>query len=178
MNVLTQFAEAGAGNSDIFTALGIDWKMLVFQIVGFVVLVWLVGKFVLPPLFKAVDSRREEIEAGSKAAEEAKKQASAAHEDVEKLMKQARRDASDIVSTAKEEATAALEKADAKAKERAERIVADAKDQLEKDVVAARKVLHNETIDLVTLATEKVMGKNVDAKVDEKVISAAVKEAK
>jgi len=177
MNILTQFASE-APQGDIFTALGIDWKMLAFQLVGFVVLVWLVGKFVFPPLFKAVDSRREEIEAGSKAAEEAKKQATAAHDDVEKMLKQARAEASDIVATAKEEATAAIEKAEAKSKARAEHIVSEAREQIDKDVVAARRALHNETLDLVAQATEKVLGKTVNAKVDEAVVSAAVKEAK
>jgi F-type H+-transporting ATPase subunit b len=178
MNVLTQFAESGAASSNLFTALGIDWKMLVFQVIAFAVLVFLLGKFVYPSLMKAVDARQADIEAGSKAAEEAKKQATEAHTDVEKLMKQARRDASDIVSTAKEEATAAIEAAEAKSKTRAERIITEAHAQLEKDVEAARKVLHNETIELVALATEKVVGKTVTAKIDESVVSAAVKEAK
>lgn len=178
MNVLTQFASSEAAQSDIFTALGIDWKMLVFQLVGFLLLVWLVGKFVFPPLFRAVDTRREQIEAGAKAAEEAKQQASAAHEDVEKMLKQARAEASDIVATAKEEATAAVEKAEAKSKARAEHIVSEARAQIDKEVTAAKKALHNETVDLVAQATEKVLGKTVDAKVDEAVVSAAVKEAK
>lgn len=178
MNVLTQFAEAEAPHGDIFSALGIDWKMLVFQIVAFVVLVWLLGKFVYPILMKTVDARQADIEAGTKAAEEAKQHASKAEADVEKLMKKARSEANDIVSTAKKEAAAAVEKAESKSKTRAERIIAEAHEQLGKDVEAAKKALHNETLELVTLATEKVVGKTVSAKVDESVISAAVKEAK
>lgn len=173
MNVVTQFAAA-----DILTALGIDWKMLIFQLIAFVILVVLMKKFVYPPLVKTIDARHAEIEAGSKAAEEAKKQATEAHGDVEKLLKKARSEASDIVATAKEEATAAIEAAEAKSKVRAERIIEEAHAQLEKDVLAAKKALHNETLDLVALATEKVVGKAVNAKVDESVVSAAVKEAK
>jgi F-type H+-transporting ATPase subunit b len=177
MTILTQFAES-APSGDIFSALGIDWKMLVFQMIAFVVLVGLLGKFVYPVLMKTVDKRQADIEAGTKAAEEAKQHASKAEADVEKLMKEARREATDIVSTAKKEAAAAVEKAESKSKTRAEQIIADAHAQLEKDVVAAKKVLHNETLDLVALATEKVVGKTVSVKVDENVISAAVKEAK
>ena len=177
MTLLTQLAVAPA-SGNIFDALGIDWKMLLFQILGFVVLVWLLGKFVYPILIKAVDSRQDAIEAGSKAAAEAEKQAAAAKIAVDKLMKQARKDAGEIVSTAKEEAIAAIEAADAKTKVRAERIVADAHDQINKDIVAAKKALHNETLDLVTLATEKIVGKTMTAKMDESIIAAAVKEAK
>lgn len=180
MNIATQFAEAAhaEASGDLFTALGIDWQMLVFQLVSFVILVWLVGKFVYPPLMKTVDKRQADIEAGSKAAAEAEKKADDAKAEVAKLLKEARAEAADIVSTAKDEATAALEKADAKSKARAERIVADAQDQIEKDVAAARKALHNETLELVTLATEKVVGKAVTPKLDEAVVAAAVKEAK
>lgn len=179
MSILAQFGAAEAAPSgDLFTALGIDWKMLVFQLIAFVVLVWLLGKFVYPSLMKAVDKRQADIEASSKAAETAREQADKTKDEVEKLLKQARRDASDILATAKEEASSVVEAADAKAKARAEHIVTEAQEQLQKDVVAARKALHNETLELVALATEKVVGKAVSAKVDEAIVAAAVKEAK
>ncbi len=82
------------------------------------------------------------------------------------------------MATAKEEANATVEAADAKAKVRAEHIVAEAHEQLQKDVVAARKALHNDTLELVALATEKIVGKTVNAKVDKEVIAASVKEMK
>lgn len=178
MNILTHMAAAEASSGNIFEALGIDWKMLVFQIIGFVVLVWLLGKFVYPILLKSVDARQAEIEASTKAATAAEEKAAKAEADIAKLMKQARKDATDIVSTAREEANAALEAADGKAKARADAIVASAHDEIQKDVIAAKKALHNETIDLVAAATEKVVGKTVSAKVDDSIIASAVKEAK
>lgn len=178
MNILTQFGAEEAGSGDVLSALGIDWKILIFQIVAFLILVWFLGKYVYPILMKTIDKRQAEIEAGTKAASDAEKKAAKAEADVDKLMKQARKDATDIVSTAREEANAALEAADAKAKSRADAIVAQAHDQIQKDVIAAKKTLHNETIDLVAAATEKVVGKTVSAKVDDSIIANAVKEAK
>jgi F-type H+-transporting ATPase subunit b len=182
MQVLTLMAEATAKaeheNPGFFEALGIDWKLLVLQTIAFLVLLWFLGKFVYPPLTKMLDKREADIEAGVQAAQAAEKKAEAAKEDVEKLLKQARSEASDIVATAKEEATAMTEASDKKAKTRAERIVAEAGEQIEKDVLAARKTLRDETLNLVAVATEKVVGKTVDAKVDQRVIADAVKEAK
>jgi F-type H+-transporting ATPase subunit b len=177
MNILGQFAEA-APSGDLFTALGIDWKMLVFQLVAFVILVFLLGKFVYPSLMKAVDKRQANIEEAARASESAQKQADKTKTEVEELLKQARQDASNILTTAKEEANAAAERADTRAKARAERIVADAHEQVEKDIVAARKTLHNETLELVALATEKVVGKAMTDKIDEKVIATSLEEAK
>lgn len=177
-NLLTQFAttEHASGGDSIFTSLGIDGQMLLFQVVAFLILVFILSKWVFPPLLKAVDDRQEAIEAGVKAAEAAEKKAEEAQEELQKLLKEARAEAKDIVATAKDEANAMIADADTKAKSRAEKIVKDAHDQLEKDVIAARKALHNDTIDLVALATEKVVGKAVSENVDKKIITEAVKE--
>ena len=182
--ILTVMAEAAKevtaehAQPGFFEALGIDWRLLVLQTVAFLVLLWFLGKFVYPPLTKMLEKREEDIEAGARAAHEAEKKADEAKAEVAKLLKEARKEASEIVTTAKEEANAAIEAADSKAKSRAEKIVADAHEQIEKDVAAAKKALHNETLSLVADATEKVLGKTVDSKVDSSVISAALKEAK
>lgn len=171
-------AEAAAQEKDFFSALGIDWQLLIIQTVAFLVLLWFLAKFVYPPLTKMLEKRDEAIEAGVKAASEAEKKAASAQEETAKLLKQARKEASDIVATAKDEAAAMATSADAKAKERSERLIADAHAQVEKDVEAARKALHNETIELVAMATEKVVGKAVSAKVDGDIIAGVIKDAR
>lgn len=177
MTYASQFAaETAETHGDIFSALGINWQLLIFQIVAFLLLVWLLGKFVYPWLMKQVDERQQKIDDSVKAADEAKAKAASAEEDIAKLLTEARSEASDIVATAKEEATAAIEAAEEKAKTRAEAVVAAAHEQVSKDVVAAKKALRDETIELVALATEKVVAGAVDSKVDGKVIAAALKE--
>lgn len=178
---LTLVATAAAHSeekTDIFTSLGIDWTLLGLQTVAFLILVGLLAKFVYPVFMKTIDKRQEAIDESVKAAKQAEAKAESAQDEVAKLLKEARKEASDIVTTAKDEATAMVEASDQKAKARAEKIVADAHEQIEKDIIAARKALHNDTIELVALATEKVVGTTVTDKLDDKVIAAAVKEAK
>ena len=177
MEYITQFAATEeAASGDILTTLGIHWELLVFQIIAFLILVWALGKFVYPWLMKSVDERQEAIEASVKAAAAAEEKAAEAQDEIGKLLKEARAEAKEIVATAKDEAAAMVAGSEDKAKKRAEKIVADAHDQLEKDIIAARKALHNDTIELVALATEKVVGKTVNDSVDKKIIAEAVKE--
>lgn len=175
---LTYLATAASHESekDIFTSLGIDWTLLVIQMIAFLILVVLLGKFVYPVFVRVIDERQEKIDASTKAAEQAEHQAENARDEVAALLKEARKEAQDIVATAKNEAVAMVEASDNKAKTRAEKIVADAHDQIEKDIIAARKALHNETIELIAMATEKVVGKTITDKVDDTVIASAVKE--
>lgn len=171
--VFTQFA---SGN--VFDALGINWQMLIFQIIGFLVLVWVMGKFVYPVLMKQVDKRHAEIEASTKAAREAEEHAAKAQAEIDKLLRQARKEATDIVGTAKEEATQMMAAAEEKSREHAGRIVDEAHASIARDVEAAKRALHNETIELVAMATQKVVTKAVDVKADSRLIEAALKESK
>lgn len=167
-----------AESTDILTSLGIDWTLLVLQLIAFLILVWVLGKFVYPVFMRIIDERQAKIEESTLAADEAKAAAENAEQAVAKLLVQARKEAKDIVSTAKDEATAAIEAAEAKADNRAEKIVASAHEQIEKDVIAAQKTLHNQTIELVASATEKILGKTVDSKLDQKLVTKAIEEAK
>ena len=92
-------------------------------------------------------------------------------------MVEARKEAADIIGTAKLEATAMVSANEARAQKLAERIVAEAHDQLDKDVTNARKVLYNDTLDLVGLATEKIISKKLDKKADSELITSVMKAA-
>ncbi|MGB4800232.1 MAG: F0F1 ATP synthase subunit B [Candidatus Saccharimonadales bacterium] len=176
--LFTQFASeaANAEATNPVKALGIDAKLLVFQIIAFTILVWLLGKYVFPVLMKAVDERQRKIDEGNAAALEAAKNAAESEAKMAEMLKKARSEASDIVTTAKEEAAGLIAKSEEKSKVQAERIVAAAHESIEKDVLAARKALHNETVELVAQATEKVVGKSVSDTVDKKIIMESIKE--
>ncbi|CAN5393284.1 F0F1 ATP synthase subunit B [soil metagenome] len=177
MQLLTQFASAEKENSNIFTSLGIDWQMLILQILAFLVLIAILGKWVYPWLINAVDERQAKIEDAAKAAAETQAAAVDTEARIEKLLKKARGDAAEIVANAKLESTNALAASEEKSKKRAEQIVSDAQDEIQKEVIAAKTALHNETIELVALATEKVIGKTMSSKIDESLIADALEGA-
>lgn len=151
--------------------------MLVVQIIAFLVLVFLLGKWVYPWLMNSVDARKDQIDAALKAANEAQQSAVDTEERVQELLKTAQGEAAEIVATAKAESAAAISAAENKAKKRAEQIVTDAKDDIAKEVVTAKKALHDETLQLVALATGKVVGKVMDSKLDDGIIASALKDA-
>lgn len=176
INTFTTFAEAESSN--LFSALGIDWQMLLFQGIAFLVLVVVLAKWVFPILFKAVDDRQTKIEESTKAAQEAEKKAESAEAKIEEVLKKARGEAADIVSTAKDEATGMIEKAESDAKKRSDRIVAEAQENLEKDVLAARETLKKDTLKLVKEAASMATSAVADSKLDAALIKKSLEGAK
>ena len=57
----TEAAQSQSQNSDLLSALGIDGKLLLLQSGAFLVLVFILGKFVYPHLLKAIEDRREKL---------------------------------------------------------------------------------------------------------------------
>jgi F-type H+-transporting ATPase subunit b len=174
MGLLTTFAAEG----NIFTSLGIDGQMLLFQAIAFLILVFALGKWVYPPLIKAVDDRQAKIEEGVAAAQAAEKKAGDAEAKVEAALKQARTEATDIVATAKLEATQMIEKAETQAKTRSERIVAEAQEDIAKEVIAARRTLEKDTLGLVKRAAGIVTAGVADDRLDAAMIKKSVEGAK
>ena len=179
ITTLTTFASTeSAEKTDILTSLGIDWTLLVMQAIAFLILVWALGKFVYPIFMRIIDERQSKIDESLEAARAAEDNANSAQAEIDKKLAQARKEAKEIVATAKDEATAMVAKANEKSKVQADHMLASAHDEIAKEVLAAKKTLHNETLELVAAATEKVIGKVHSAKADKAVIADALKEAK
>lgn len=174
----TPAAEHAAAESSkgLFEALGINLTLLIEQTVAFLILVFLLAKFVYPALIKAVDSRREQIEAGIKEAKQAEESLHAAEAKVAELLADARKDADDILARTNKEAAEVVASAEEKARSRAEQIVADARQQLELDVAKAREALKKDTVELVALATERVVGEKLDAQKDAELVKKTLAE--
>lgn len=169
-------ASADKASPGLLQALGIDGKLLIEQSIAFLILVFILGKFVYPALVKAIDARRDQIEAGMKEAKAAQEALEKAEAKVADLLAEARKEADDIIARSHQETTAMVADAEEKAKNRAEQIVADAHAQLEADVRKAREALKSETIKLVALATEHVTREKLDDKKDAALIKGALQE--
>jgi F-type H+-transporting ATPase subunit b len=168
--------EGAAGNPNLFQALGLDPKLLITQAIAFLILVGILAKFVYPVLIKSIEDRRTAIEAGLQEAKESQEALAQAEAKVVELLEAARKDADDILARTHQEAASMVADAEGKAKQRAEQIVADARAQLNIDISKAREVLKRDTVELVALATERIINEKLDDKKDAQLVSKALAE--
>jgi F-type H+-transporting ATPase subunit b len=163
-----------AANPNLFQALGLNVQLLVEQGLAFLLLVFILGKFVYPALIKAVDDRRAAIEAGLQEAKESQEVLEKAEAKVAEMLEEARKEADEILARTHQEAASVVAEAEGKAKTRAEQIVADARQQLNVDVAKARETLKKDTVELVALATERIIGEKLDERKDADLVKKAL----
>lgn len=170
MNIVLFASTEAEKPAEGLAAFGVNWQMLLFQAITFLLVVWVLKKFVLSKLYDIIDARKAEIDNGLKMAEQAKKELASAQDEIDKILGDARTQAESIVSDAKKESSQIVKHAEDKATVRAEAIVADAHAKLDIDISTARKKLESETAHLISSVAEAVLQEKLTATKDQELI--------
>ena len=164
--------------SELISKLGIDWKLLIAQIVNFLVLLFVLWKFAYGPILAMLEKRQKKIEKGLKDAEAAGKKLEESEEKQKEILKRARTEAKDIVEKARIQAEKAKSEIAVEAKVQAEKIITSAKAEIEQEKQKTIAEIKSEIGGLVVAAAEKIVGEKMDAEKDKKLIEEAISKAK
>jgi F-type H+-transporting ATPase subunit b len=147
----------------IATTLGLNWQGLLWHLVNFVVLLWLLQRFLFKPVVGMLDARSQRVRDSMEQADQARRAAEQAETDRQTLLAETRREAEQIRARADEQAKRILADADARAKERQQLIEQQAEAtarQIEERVMAQVRV---QLADLVVTAVDRVTRGALDA---------------
>jgi len=160
---------------ELLANLGINWKLLIAQIVNFLILLLVLYKFAYGPVLKMLNDRTKKIEDGIKNAEDAKKkliELSAREKDV---LAKARKEAQGIIKKSEENALKNAKLIEDSAKTQYEKILEEAKAQIEQEKNKAVKEAKSEIAELIVIATEKIIDEKMTNEKDKELISKAIK---
>lgn len=148
--------------------LGINWKILIGQIINFVILLFLLKKFAYKPFFNTLQKRREKIEDGMKKAEEAKTSLSKIRALGEEIKSAGEKKAKEIVMAAKETAEKRRQEILSEAEKEKEKIITAAKETAKKEIKDQKQKQREEALDLSFLLAEKFLKEKFDREKDKK----------
>ena len=148
-------------------ALGIEWTLLLAQMVNFGILIILLRMFLYQPVLNMLNARKERIAQSMKDAERVSAAAREAEQEKAKVLEQARREAQEIRAQATRDAEKIAQdvrgRADQEATEIRMKAQADAAKQVELVLADANKQI----ADLAILATEKLLGRELANKAEQ-----------
>ncbi len=159
----------------LISTFHIDWKLMVAQAINFAVVLVVLWRFALRPLKKLMDERGKTIAGGIENAEKQKELLRVQQEEYEKTLAQARVEASEIMKEVKKDAEAKRAELLSKAQEESASLVQAGKAQLEAEKAKMLEDAKKELVGIITIATEKVLGDTVTAKVESKLVEDSIK---
>lgn len=152
---------------DPMSLLTPDLGLAFWTTVVFLTFWFLVGKFALKPIAKAIKDREQSINDALSAADKAKAEMQQMQSDNEALLKEAKAESAKILKEAKDLKETIIAESHNKAKDDYAKIVADAKREIDAQKKAALAEVKNEVSKLSLDIAQKVLGRELDAAKDQ-----------
>ncbi len=147
---------------------------LIVEIVAFLIVLFVIGKYVLPPLNRTLEERQQQIRASLAQAEEARAEADETRAQRQQILDEARQQAREMVAQANATAERLRTEAVDRAQQEHDRILAAAEDEI---AAARRRAVEEVSAQLGALAmavARQVVGREVDASAHRALIDEAV----
>jgi F-type H+-transporting ATPase subunit b len=134
----------------------------IVELVAFLIVVFVLGRYILPPISKIMDERQATIRQALADADEAKRRAADAQEEYKRIVNEARTQARAVVEEANKMAELNRTERRQQAEAEYERIVASAGAEVEAQTRRAQEELRQQAADLAIAVAEKVLGEGID----------------
>lgn len=147
--------------SELFNNLGIDVRLLLAQTVNFLLVLWLLNRFVFKKVLKFLDERKQGIEKGVELTMRAKREIERIGEARKVAMGKARELAESMVAQAKSTGAVAEKEIVARARATAETLLKKSKEEAERKKQDALKEAETEMQKRAFLLAEKVLSRSL-----------------
>lgn len=164
--------------SELFSNLGIDVKLLLAQAVNFLLVLWLLNRFVFRKILRFLDERSRGIEKGVELTAQAKREMERIGEARHRALQQAKGEAEGILKEAKAKGAGVEKELTAEAREEAELILQKAKEEGERNKQDALKKAEQELQEQAFLLAEKVLSRSFSKEDEERMGEDLLKELK
>jgi len=163
---------------EILELFGVDWKLMVAQLVNFAIVVLVLWFFAIKPLMKTMEGRNKEIEKGLDDAQKAGDRLQEVEKEIYAKMLVSKEEAIVILDKAKKQAEGNKKESIDKTKEEIVSLIDKAKKQIEGEKKVMMNDIKKETVDLITISLEKILAKGLNKDIDKKYIEQTFKDLK
>jgi F-type H+-transporting ATPase subunit b len=145
----------------IVRQFGINWKILLAQIVNFCLVVFILWKFAFKPVVRTIDQRQKEIADGLQYAEEMKRKLVETEQQQAKTLKETQLETQKILNQARNTAKTIIEKKTQEATTKAQETIKKTEQSLQQERVKMFADMRHELSAVVIQTTAKVLQKEL-----------------
>jgi F-type H+-transporting ATPase subunit b len=157
---------------------GINWKLLIAQLINFAVIFLILRAFVYKPVLNLLDKRRKKIEDGLAFAEKAKTELSSIETLKADEMQKAQKKGMEMVKEAEGTATKVRDEIVKSGESEKEKIMATGKALIAEHKMRMEKGVYEQAVTLVEMSLSKVLGKTKFDREEQALIEQTIKEIK
>ena len=149
-------------------------SLIFWELITFFILLFLLYRYVYPPIRDQIQRRQSEIEQAIDEAQKTRTEARELLAEYRRQIEEARGEARRILDEARKQGEALRERTKHEAREEGERIIRRAREEIERERDSALREVRREVADMVIVASERVIGRELDRDGHERLISEAL----
>jgi F-type H+-transporting ATPase subunit b len=161
---------------ELIERFGVDPILLVAQIINFLIILFLLKKFLYKPVLDMLRKREDDIKNGIKQAEEGRITLEKSLDEGKNILKLAQTQAKKVMDDAKDQASKTALEIEENARTQAEKLLKEAREQIEEDTKKAEQALSKKVVDLSKEMTTKSIGQFFSKKEETNIIAKALKQ--
>ena len=155
---------------------GVNWYDFTSQAIAFLIIAWILNKFVFKTVMKTVADRRKEAEEASANNERARRELQAVEEARKEVLHKAQEQAERVVSEAKANVAELLEQEKVRRESLGTEMMAKAREEARLDQTRLKTELKAELATMIVNLTAKLAQMNLTAADRDRLLQAAIKE--
>lgn len=159
---------------ELITKLGIDWKLLIAQVINFFILLFVLHRFAYRPILKMLKKRTDTIDKSMSDVKQIEKNLAESNQKKDELLRAARQQAQKILDEVTQKAETMRQEKLAATNHEVEEIVKRTKAELAQAKIELVKDVQNEISDIVVKAAEKVLKEKLTEKADRAIVEDAL----
>ena len=152
------------------------WKEFVVQVFNFLVLFFLLRKFLWKRFLSAIDARREKIAHEFKTIEDTKAETARLQEEYQQKLKQIEETARQRIQSAVADGQRIAQEIREGARQEADRTINSAQEEIRFELKQAKEELKGLVVDLTIRATEGMIKEKLNPDVDQKLVEGLLRE--
>ncbi len=149
-------------------------RLIFWEIIAFAILLFLLIRFVFPPIRKQIQDRQRAIEESIDEAERTRAEARELLAEYRRQIDEARGEARQILDESRKQGEAQRERAKREAREEADRIIERARGEIQRERESALRGVRQEVADMVVVASERVLRRSIERDDHDRLISDAL----
>lgn len=155
---------------DVFKIFGINWKILLGQIINFLIILYLLKRFVYKPFLAVLEKRTKIIEDGVKKETEAQEKINQIEMERERVLKEAQEKAALMLRKTEAVCQQKKEEVLEKAEEEKQKILKEARQLGQTQIEEMKKDFYQKNLELILIGIERVLKEKIDLNKDKEII--------
>ena len=163
---------------NILNDFGVEPLLLLAQIINFIILLYILKRFLYKPILKVLEERKKRIETSMRQADDMQNRFDESAKKQEEFLNKGREEATRIVEEAKQEARALSTLIQAETKQNIQDSLKKNQESLELEQQKMVAEARGQIVDMIASATEKVVTKSLKESDKERLIQQSIKDIK